>query len=315
MAARTQPIVITLKRRTAGGKNADEAVTPQPPMPGDGAVDRPSGEAIESEGEEDRGLSQARDRADSEGGKLKDHDQNESNGRRASPPSPPPPPKRQRAAAVERQQQQSSTTSTPAAAAAALPSMLRVETVSKHIVHFQDQLSDWLQDEEEKLHRLHQRSQECREVVQKGTRQVSDFLQDHAPSVFDEIGLDTKSRSFPNVILPRFLEMVQEDRKVLLDFSAALKATSKRLGLEVQDGAKAAELLRAILEASGGSSRPGRSTRPREKPRRQAPEPELDERPAPAKPRHTGRGASAVEEPGLSIGGESYSDYSYSEEL
>lgn len=265
-------------------------------------MDRPSREAepqdIESEGEDDRGPPPARDR---------DHDHNESNGRRPSPPSPPPPPKRQRAA--ERQ----SSTSAPAAA---LPSpMLRVETVSKHIVHFQDQLSAWLQDEEEKLHRLHQRSQDCREVVQKGSRQVSDFLQDHAPNIFDEIGLDTKSRSFPNVILPRFLEMVQEDRKVLQDFSAALKAASKRLGLEVQDGAKAAELLRAILEASGGSSRPGRSTRPQEKLHRQAPEPELDERPAPVKSRHAERGASAVQEPGLSIGGESYSDYSYSDEL
>lgn len=273
-------------------------------------MDRPSGEGepegIESEGEDDRGPPPARDRAES-ADHVDSPTQNDRNGRRPSPPSPPPPPKRQRGASEKH-----SSASTPAAA---LPSVLRVETVSKHIVHFQDQLSAWLQDEEEKLQRLQQRSQDFREVVQKGSRQVTDFLQDHAPSVFDEIGGDAKSRSFPNVILPRFLEMVQEDRKVLLDFCGSLKATSKRLGVEVQDGAKAAELLRAILAASSGSSRPGRTTRPREKPRQQAHEPQVDEWPAPVKPRHVGRGASAVEEPGLSIGVESYSDYSYSDDL
>eukprot|EP00930_Biecheleria_cincta_P027528 TRINITY_DN19323_c0_g1_i1.p1 TRINITY_DN19323_c0_g1~~TRINITY_DN19323_c0_g1_i1.p1 ORF type:complete len:311 (+),score=65.20 TRINITY_DN19323_c0_g1_i1:36-968(+) len=310
MAGRTQPIVITLKKRTAGGKTVDEAVTPHPPMPGDASGEA---EAIVSEGEDDRGPLPARGRAE-----PADHvdspTQNERNGRRASPPSPPPPPKRQRGAAEKQY------SSTPAPAAA-LPSVLRVETVSKHIVNFQDQLSAWLQDEEEKLQRLQQRSQDCREVVQKGSRQVSDFLQDNAPIVFDEIGGDAKSRSFPNVILPRFLDMVQEDRQVLLDFSASLKATSKRLGLGVQNGAKATELLRAILSAADGSSRPARTTRPREKPRQQAPEPEPDERPPPAtssgtfSSRHAGRGVPAVEEPAAPIGVDSYSEYSYSEEL
>lgn len=93
---------------------------------------------------------------------------------------------------------------------------------------FHGEFDGWIQKENGKLERSESRGFSAREELTNGGSVVCEYLRKHAPGVLDELGDDPLDEMFASRALPRFLEMVEEDRKVLTDAAGALSAFAER---------------------------------------------------------------------------------------
>ncbi|CAE8594000.1 unnamed protein product, partial [Polarella glacialis] len=194
VAARGEPIVITLKRRNGRGQPAVEEEL-QPRNDEEEAVD--DGSTRNGDVDADEGLGRGASRSQSRSPE------------RRSPSS-----KRAR-------------TLTPS-------SVLNVSVLEQALGRFTGELDQWLQAEAGKVEFLEAKAAVSKEFLQQSGAEVGDFLRSHAPS-----GPDTSGTGFATSALPRFLEMVDEDRSALSEVSIALAAFAERRGFPLTEELKA----------------------------------------------------------------------------
>eukprot|EP00927_Polykrikos_kofoidii_P017698 TRINITY_DN18081_c0_g1_i2.p1 TRINITY_DN18081_c0_g1~~TRINITY_DN18081_c0_g1_i2.p1 ORF type:complete len:288 (+),score=62.80 TRINITY_DN18081_c0_g1_i2:58-864(+) len=164
-----------------------------------------------------------------------------------APPPPPPPPPPPTGAARSRSRSRSPRVAmdrlasparaspprefTPAIASSAV---LNVGALEDIFSRFHGELDSWLQTESVKLERAEARGSTASGELAGAAERVCGFLRDLAPRVYEDLGRDAASAdNFAARTLPRFLEMLDDDRRVL---QADLKA-----------GSTPVPLLRALL--------------------------------------------------------------------
>eukprot|EP00927_Polykrikos_kofoidii_P017697 TRINITY_DN18081_c0_g1_i1.p1 TRINITY_DN18081_c0_g1~~TRINITY_DN18081_c0_g1_i1.p1 ORF type:complete len:308 (+),score=67.11 TRINITY_DN18081_c0_g1_i1:58-924(+) len=184
-----------------------------------------------------------------------------------APPPPPPPPPPPTGAARSRSRSRSPRVAmdrlasparaspprefTPAIASSAV---LNVGALEDIFSRFHGELDSWLQTESVKLERAEARGSTASGELAGAAERVCGFLRDLAPRVYEDLGRDAASAdNFAARTLPRFLEMLDDDRRVLQEMTDLLSAfADRRLSkseslADLKAGSTPVPLLRALL--------------------------------------------------------------------
>lgn len=190
MAAKSQPIVITLKKRLGAVRQSEQA---EDAGGGSGGCGGGGGGKTCTESL-DSPASQARSRS----GSL-------SKRRSLSPLSP------LRAPTI------------------APSAVLNVTELEEIFARFHGKLDTWLKSESGKLERADSRGRAARTTLAQCANQVCEFLREHYPRVFADLGPNaTGGEAFTVRALPQFLEAVDEDRRALQEIAGLLNSFAER---------------------------------------------------------------------------------------
>jgi len=184
MTAKPGPIVITLKKRLGPAKRVDEDED-------DSALGAAGDAGVISTG----GLGRS-----SLGGTISRSRSRRSNRHSPSPLSP------LRAPAI------------------APSSVLNVAALEDIFARFHGHLDTWLQAESSKLERAEARGNGARDNLRQCADRVCDFLRDHAPRAYADLGPDPAGDGFTSRALPQFLDTINEDRRALQEAVGVLTA-------------------------------------------------------------------------------------------
>jgi hypothetical protein len=129
---------------------------------------------------------------------------------------------------------------------------------------FHGELDSWLQEENGKIQASNVRGQSQRETLRRCADRVAGFLLDYAPRDHADLGADLAGGGFTSRALPRFLEMLDEDRRALQDAMDIVTAFVERRFPENDEleklkfKASPLPLLRAALDLLDTTPAPGR---------------------------------------------------------
>jgi len=93
---------------------------------------------------------------------------------------------------------------------------------------FHGEFDTWLKSEGSKLERAESCGTSARDALTHSGGIVRDYLQEHAPGTLDDLGTDPVGEMFASRALPRFLDSLEEDRKVLTDAASLLGTFAAR---------------------------------------------------------------------------------------
>lgn len=189
-------IVITLKNRYKSSRRDDAAPAPAARAP--------------------RAPSPARSRSRSE--RRSEHS------RSPAPVSPPPAPVSPR----DRSPSQDKAAQAKAPPATAKTSVLNTDGLEDIFARFHGELDKWLETDAAKLERLEARGVGARQSLSSCADLVCDFVRDHAPQTYADLGEKSRTEDFASRALPQFLDLVEEDRHALQQTTKALGAFADR---------------------------------------------------------------------------------------
>lgn len=202
-APKAGPIVITLKKRLGGGA---------PAIPSRRSTEPPSAADEELVVASGRGASRSR----SPRGSLRGS---------SSPRSPAgeQDPEEERGDARE-----SSPVRGPVAPTIAPSPVLNHTALEDIFARFHGELDTWLRVESDKLERLEARGTLARDSLKKSADLVCDYVRDHSPSTYADLGQDPGGDTFTTRTLPQLLDLIDEDRVLLQDMMGVLTQFADR---------------------------------------------------------------------------------------
>jgi len=139
------------------------------------------------------------------------------------------------------------------APAMAQSSVLNTRMLEDILTNFHGQLENWIQTETGKLERAESRGNAARESLKRCADHVCGFLREQAPRIHSDLGTDPDGDSFASTTLPRFIELIDEDRRALQEATSVLNAfTDRRFSKNeelqgLKDDASPVPLLKALL--------------------------------------------------------------------
>eukprot|EP00448_Togula_jolla_P039148 CAMPEP_0170622668 /NCGR_PEP_ID=MMETSP0224-20130122/29260_1 /TAXON_ID=285029 /ORGANISM="Togula jolla, Strain CCCM 725" /LENGTH=238 /DNA_ID=CAMNT_0010949015 /DNA_START=11 /DNA_END=724 /DNA_ORIENTATION=- len=159
---------------------------------------------------------------------------------------------------------------TPAIARSAVLNAGALEDI---FARFHGELDSWLQAESAKLERAEASGIAARESLRSSAEQVSDFLRDHAPGTRSHLGPDPTGEAFAGGALPQFLELMEQDSRVLKEVTGLLAShAERRLKTEdletLKSNASPLPLMKALLRNLLSNPKGAAAAAPREKRRR-----------------------------------------------
>eukprot|EP00931_Biecheleriopsis_adriatica_P093201 TRINITY_DN66946_c0_g1_i1.p1 TRINITY_DN66946_c0_g1~~TRINITY_DN66946_c0_g1_i1.p1 ORF type:complete len:245 (+),score=76.46 TRINITY_DN66946_c0_g1_i1:63-797(+) len=146
-----------------------------------------------------------------------------------------------------------------------------ISALEGHLARFQKGLEAWLSDETRKLQNLETRSKASQEALQRAGKDICHFMQESAPKAFSELGSDPSGKHFASWTLPRFLDVLEEDKHALSTLRVNLAGfAQRRFPKSNLAGLEAVELLEEVLRLLEGKQTAGGA--PAKRSRRRQPE-------------------------------------------
>jgi len=100
--------------------------------------------------------------------------------------------------------------------------VLNVTALEDIFAKFHGELDTWLQGESAKLQRVEAKGDAAQETLRSSANLVCDFVRDHAPQTYSDLGPDPPGEGFTTKALPSFLEIVDQDGKALEEICSLL---------------------------------------------------------------------------------------------
>merc|ERR1711879_762005 len=94
--------------------------------------------------------------------------------------------------------------------------------------NFHGEMDSYLQAESRKLESSEARGDRAKKSLRESGAPVCDFVRDHAPKIYKDLGQDPVGEGFASRVLPHFLDMIDEDRHILQKIGTTLNIFTER---------------------------------------------------------------------------------------